>query len=444
MYSRKGLMTDINLAPTYNLKAVLKETGLKADTLRAWERRYGLPEPARSSGGHRLFSQHDINTLKWLITRQDEGLSISRAVDLWRSIVNQDQAPLQVMPIGLPHSRVAPPMGGAVEELRHAWIEACMAFDESCAEQLLTQAFAQFSPETVCLEVLVKGLSEIGESWYQGKVSAQQEHLASSLASRRIDALLTAAPPPTYPGKILILCPPDDAHTFSPLVLTYLLRRRGRMAIFLGANVPLQHFDETLQSLKPQLVAMAAQDLRAAAGLLPFSEIVGSKDIHFAFGGRIFNLIPELRDHIPGHFLGESLAQGLDELEQQLSRRPKQVQARSKSTEYQKAETVFTQQQAALIARLSVDLHPEGIRPHDLTRTHLQLTESVIAALELGNLHFLAQEMDWFLGLEKQYAVPVGSLDAYIRGYQQAAQAVMGSDAQIVLDYLEGLISPVA
>ncbi len=70
-----------NQAPTFNLKAVVRETGLKPDTLRAWERRYGLPEPDRTEGGHRLYSQEDIEILKWLIGRQDEGMSISRAVD---------------------------------------------------------------------------------------------------------------------------------------------------------------------------------------------------------------------------------------------------------------------------------------------------------------------------------------------------------------------------
>ena len=37
--------------PTYNIKAVLKETGLKPDVLRAWERRYSLPMPQRTLGG---------------------------------------------------------------------------------------------------------------------------------------------------------------------------------------------------------------------------------------------------------------------------------------------------------------------------------------------------------------------------------------------------------
>ena len=164
-------MSDKSLAPTYNLKAVLKETGLKADTLRAWERRYGLPVPERSSGGHRLFSQRDIDTLKWLMARQNEGLSISRAVELWRSIEDREQDPLQAMPIAPALDRGQFPAGVAINELRQSWIEACTAFDENRAEQLLAQAFAQFPPELVCLEMLVKGLSEIGEGWYQGKIS---------------------------------------------------------------------------------------------------------------------------------------------------------------------------------------------------------------------------------------------------------------------------------
>ena len=60
--------------PAFNLKVVLKETGLAADTLRAWERRYGMPMPQRTPGGHRLYSERDIEVIKWLMARQSEGL----------------------------------------------------------------------------------------------------------------------------------------------------------------------------------------------------------------------------------------------------------------------------------------------------------------------------------------------------------------------------------
>src|SRR5512137_1637725 len=86
-----------NEKPLYNLKVVLKETGIKADVLRAWERRYGLPTPQRSAGGHRLYSQQDIATIKWLIARQNEGLSISNAVTLWREKGTESH----VLPISL-------------------------------------------------------------------------------------------------------------------------------------------------------------------------------------------------------------------------------------------------------------------------------------------------------------------------------------------------------
>src|SRR5215212_1390860 len=84
----------ISTTPAFNLKVVLKETGIAADTLRAWERRYGLPMPQRSAGGHRLYSQRDIEIIKWLMKRQEAGLSISRAVDLWNEQIALGTDPL--------------------------------------------------------------------------------------------------------------------------------------------------------------------------------------------------------------------------------------------------------------------------------------------------------------------------------------------------------------
>jgi DNA-binding transcriptional MerR regulator len=73
--------------PAFNMKVVVQETGLKPDTLRAWERRYNLPQPERTEGGHRLYSRQDIELLKWLISRQDEGMNISHAVELWNRLL---------------------------------------------------------------------------------------------------------------------------------------------------------------------------------------------------------------------------------------------------------------------------------------------------------------------------------------------------------------------
>ena len=66
--------------PEYNTRAVEKLTGIPADTFRAWERRHGLPAPARTAGNHRLYSERDIAIITWLKKMTDQGVSISRAV----------------------------------------------------------------------------------------------------------------------------------------------------------------------------------------------------------------------------------------------------------------------------------------------------------------------------------------------------------------------------
>ena len=79
--------------PTYNMKVVIQETGLKPMTIRTWERRYGLPRPLRAKGGHRLYSQYEIDILKWLIARQSDGMSISNAAELWHALTAKGEKP---------------------------------------------------------------------------------------------------------------------------------------------------------------------------------------------------------------------------------------------------------------------------------------------------------------------------------------------------------------
>src|SRR5512135_1036605 len=130
--------------PAFNLKVVLKETGLGADTLRAWERRYGLPVPNRSAGGHRLYSQRDIETIKWLMKRQEEGLSISRAVDLWNEQLTSGTDPLagstQVSLVPIADAPIHYKPETTLDAIREEWIQACMEFSETAAEQTLNQA----------------------------------------------------------------------------------------------------------------------------------------------------------------------------------------------------------------------------------------------------------------------------------------------------------------
>jgi len=67
--------------PIYNIKAISRLVGLLPVTLRAWERRYGLPKPSRGAQGYRYYSEYDLKTLLWIKTQMELGLSISRVIE---------------------------------------------------------------------------------------------------------------------------------------------------------------------------------------------------------------------------------------------------------------------------------------------------------------------------------------------------------------------------
>lgn len=436
-------MSSIDEKPTFNLKAVVQETGLKPDTLRAWERRYGLPQPARTSGGHRLYSQRDIDILKWLMARQDEGLSISRAVELWRRLLAEGKDPFMEM-VDEEEISGPPPLevGDTLAQLRQSWIDACLAFDEQRAEYTLSQALALYPPETACLELLQKGLSEIGRLWYEGEGSAQQEHFASALAIRRLEALLAANPPPTRPGRILIGCPPQEEHAFSALLLTLMLRRRGWDTVYLGANVPLERLESTIERTDPDLVILAAQTLNTAASMLPVAELVQESGLPLAFGGRVFNVAKSLQERIPGHFLGEDLAQAPNVVEQLMTSPTVQEHGGETPERYLEAVDHFRERQSHVEAYLWEHAGDLEIPASYLARANRALGEEIIAALTLGDLSLLGHDLDWVRGLlhNFQHRLPENALRRYLKLYHEAAMRQMNAHGQPIVDWLEEFV----
>lgn len=429
--------------PAFNLKVVLKETGLGADTLRAWERRYGLPVPNRSAGGHRLYSQRDIETIKWLMKRQAEGLSISRAVDLWNEQIASGVDPLAgpastalVTASTMPVQYQAPDTN--LDSFRTRWVEACMEFSELTAEQVLNQAFSMFPVELVCLEVLQRGMSEIGDRWYQNRASVQQEHFASGLAMRRLDALLSASPAPTRNQAVLVGCPAEEWHTFTPLLLSLLLRRRGLNVIYLGANVPSEQFSNTVKNLNVDLVILVAQQLITAAALEQTALTLSGKKIRVAFGGRIFTIHRELCNTIPGFFLGNTLSEAVENIEMILSEKVKPNQARATSVTYAAALQAFIAHRGQIEVTLRQLLEPLSIAPEDIRTGFHFLGENITAALQLGNMSHVSAEVDWLRTLLKAYDTPPQQLIDFMEAYSEAVSQNINGQGKPISDWLAG------
>ena len=430
---------SISQTPTYNIKVVLNQTGIAADTLRAWERRYGLPTPQRTQGGHRLYSDYDIETIKWLMDRQNEGLSISRAVDLWNEQIASGSDPLAGVTSPSHTSPLAVPPASpdsTLTSLRAEWINACTDFDEVTAEQILNQAFSLFPIEAVCTEIIQKGMSDIGSLWYENKLSVQQEHFASGLAMRRLDALLSAAPAPTRKETILVGCPANEWHTFTPLLISLFLRRRGYRVIYLGANVPSDRFVDTVIDTKADLVLLVAQQLISAATLQQTAHALVTKKIPVAFGGRIFNLRPNMIDSIPGFFLGNDVGAALGEIENIIQSKNLPKPAKAASQGCVTALQAYTFRRSKIESTLNEMLAPLAISPNDINTGIHFLGDHITAALQLGDMSHVSAEIDWLRMLLASHATHPEQLVNFMELYSKAVDRNINGQGRPIFEWL--------
>jgi len=437
-------MTIRDDTPTFNMKVVTQETGLKPDTLRAWERRYGLPTPQRTGGGHRLYSQYDIGLLKWLIARQEEGLSISNAVDLWQQLEAKGQDPLQAIPPpGAAPPWSAPVSGKKIDELRAGWVEACLNFDEYRAQHLLAEAFAVYSVETVGLELLQPALNQIGEGWSDGSITVEQEHFASALTLRQLDALLAATPSAKGQGRLLVACPPKEEHTFSPLLLTLLMRRRNWDVVYLGANVPLERLEKVTQTINPQLIILIAQALYTAGTLLALADRLVQSQFSVAFGGAAFTYLEETRRHIPGPFLGTELQDAPQTIEELVQTQPPLAEVKRATVAYKKALSHYWEKRSAIEAYVYQSAPSEQLSNAELSKANEDLGNNIAAALTLGNMDLLEANIDWVHGLliSHHYRMSPQAMASYIEIYYEAVKTHLDEPGQVIQAWFKKLIT---
>lgn len=414
--------------PTYSLGAVLRETNMKPDTLRAWERRYNLPQPIRSEGGHRLYTQRDIETIKWLLQQQEDGVRIGQAVKLWQSKTEQGEDPLLTQDA---ENALFPETAdnlSQLERFRQAWIDACLGFDEDKAEQTANDIFARLSPEKALLEVFTPSIRKIGELWYEGKANVQQEHFASALLLRRLNALISNAPPPTRPEKIIVGCPPNEEHDLSLLFLNFFLRRRGFHVIYLGRNVPEEDFRETALAIQPNLIALAAQQLSTAATLEQIAREFIDTNIPVAYSGRIFTSTRAIREHIHAHFMGNQMTDVFAVVESLFKQEPKN-NFQMKENPYEELHAIFTTYHTAVHSEITRMTEQWNAPTDKLNTSTTYLNENVASALYLGNLDLLAPELEWVKHLLRHRQVSQVRLEHFLYGYAQALDQAIGKVA---------------
>ncbi|HEY3923340.1 MAG TPA: B12-binding domain-containing protein [Acidothermaceae bacterium] len=229
-----------------------RRVGVRVDTLRAWERRYGLLRPSRSAGGFRLYSSDDESVVRSMLAEIDRGYPASQAAKLAlaRSATRDSQAQ-QVDTAGTPDD------SGRLESLRTQLSEALRRYDGSRAQELLDTVLAEFSLNAVLRDVVLRCLSDIGDAWARGDMTVAEEHFASQLIRERLLALARDWDRGRGPRAVLA-CPSGERHDIGLICFGIVLSRNGWRITFLGSDTPIDALTGAVSALEPDLVVMAA------------------------------------------------------------------------------------------------------------------------------------------------------------------------------------------
>jgi DNA-binding transcriptional MerR regulator len=226
---------------TLRIGELSKRSGVSPELLRAWERRYGLLEPARTDGGLRLYSPEDVRRVRAMQAHIQSGLSAAEAARLVRS--GKGDA---TRPADRPALQDAAELRAALDVL-----------DAQGAHLVLDRVLGRYTLETVLVSVVLPYLRDLGERWERGEASVVQEHFASNLLRGRLLALARGWERGTGPAALLA-CAPGEQHDLPLIMFGLALRAQGWRVIFLGADTPLASIAEAAAELRPALVAVSA------------------------------------------------------------------------------------------------------------------------------------------------------------------------------------------
>ena len=267
-------------------------------TLRSWERRYDVPMTARTTGGHRRYTERAIDELRLM---RDEIARGKRA----------GEAAISARLLLQPAERARP--------FVDAFLAAAQARQPAQVRVALDNAHNQLGFGVAIDEVLMPAMRRIGRWWETGRCDVGHEHLATEAARTWLGKIVAFAPEPRRLAPVVLACGPRDTHTLGLEALGALLVHAGRSCCVLGARTPTAALVCTIGRVEPAAVVvvshlsigrrLAAEAVHAVAGL----------GVPAFYAGNAF-ISASTRHRMPGRYLGDSLGDAARVIETPLTR----------------------------------------------------------------------------------------------------------------------------
>ena len=211
----------------YSIRELEKLSGIKAHTIRIWEKRYRLIEPHRTNTNIRYYTDANLKKILNVAVLNRQGMKISHIAML--SDLELKEAIMHETASTSSH-----------ETLVDSLVVAMIDLDPYILNSIIEKSTSKIGFKETVTSVLYPFLHKVGLLWQSEKVNPAQEHLVSSLIRQKIIAATDKLPSTFDPNgkKFLLMLPEGEWHEIALLFAQYLLQEAKHDVIYLGQSVP--------------------------------------------------------------------------------------------------------------------------------------------------------------------------------------------------------------
>lgn len=225
-----------NIKSTFSIKDLENLTGIKAHTIRIWEKRYNLLQPERTDTNIRYYSLSNLQKLLNISYLNNNGYKISKIAALKNDDISQLVKEVAENDTTNNH---------AIDAFKLSMLN----FDQKLFYDTYESLIKEKSFGEIFYQDLIPLLSEIGMLWQTDTITPAHEHFLTSLIRQKIlvNTEIIQSQNQVNSDKIYVLYLPDnEIHELGLMVINYEIIAKGHQSIFLGQSVPLDSLKDLL------------------------------------------------------------------------------------------------------------------------------------------------------------------------------------------------------
>lgn len=244
----------------YSIRVVSRLTGISADTLRMWERRYGFPKPERNATGVRVYTPEHVERLLLVARSLKAGYRAGEVIHQSREELGEMLAGAAAVPTPMPEA-------GPIQPI----LDALLSDDIDTLRSELRRSIATQGPKGFITEIAGPLLDRVGEEWSTRRLEIRHEHLLTQVLSSQLRNLLSAYEGSTREPVILFATLTGEQHALGMEMAALYVAIAGATPRILGPDTPTDQIVHAAQCLNARAVAIsisAAFDTDAATSQL--------------------------------------------------------------------------------------------------------------------------------------------------------------------------------